>query len=107
MAPETAEIGERCEHPYRRYSKRDDTEQLYGMTGSASRKEMAWLRLLDGIDALRSTDFFDHVAQRRIHKALVQRASAHAGRERHFADFAQKTRTEGESSADHAFGKRQ
>src|SRR5215471_20176694 len=104
MAPETAEIGEGCEHPYRRYSKRDDAEQLYGMTGSAPRKEVTWLRLLDGIDTLRSTDFFDHVAQRRIHKALVQRASTHNRRERQFADFAQETGTEAESGADHPFG---
>jgi hypothetical protein len=62
------------------YSKRDDAEQLYRVAGSAPRKEVTRLWLLDGIDTFSSPDSFDHIAQRRVHKALVQRAAAHAFR---------------------------
>jgi hypothetical protein len=56
--PQTAEIGERSEYPYGRYSKRDDAEELYCMTGSAPSKEVTGLRLFGGINTFRSDHAF-------------------------------------------------
>jgi hypothetical protein len=77
------------------------------MTGPTSHEESIRVRLLDGIDTFGATYLFDQVAQRRVHKTLIQLAAAHASWKHYFANFAQQTGAEAECGADHTLGKRQ
>src|SRR5580704_976402 len=77
------------------------------MTHAAPDKKVLSLRCLGAVDAFGAPDLLDHIAQCRVHQALVQLAAAHGPRQRDLADFTQQAGAEAKRRADHAFRKRQ
>ena len=57
------------------------------MTDAAPRQKVLRLRHFVAEDALGAADLLDHVAQRRVHEALVQLAATHGPWQRDFADL--------------------
>ena len=105
-AAHATHISQCREHPDRRDSKGDNTQQFNCVTGTAPREKVLGRRLLGGKHAFGAANPFDYEAQRHLDEVLVQLRAAHALRKHDLADFTEQAGAEGKRRPDDALRNR-